>query len=204
MKIGFALITEKPFMNSVIQIENRFHRESRFFDRLGAEHNLPHTTLFQGEMDNTIDYRHIARQIAAHLQQVLPDRRMVFSDVVYVPEGWYFLECERSVGLMALHRYTLQLVTPHIILEPDRMSRNLDALPEQQKKAIELYGYRYAADAFYPHITVGRTDGRQDSVLVTLNGAFKELNRDTVIERVTVYKMGNNGTHESTLYQVEL
>lgn len=204
MKIGFALICQSPFFEEVIKIENQIHQSAGFFDSLGANINLPHTTLFQGEMDDTIDYAEIAKKIALETKRLIPNLKITFSKVVYVPEGWYFLECEKTEALQRLHNFTLKLVEPYIVLTEGRLKRNTRNMPRNQIDALKNYGYRYAGSAFHPHITVGRATEKNEDVILKLNNAFGALDKNTSIGRITVYKMGNNGTHESTLHEILL
>lgn len=204
MKIGFALITDSPFFDRVIDLEHAFHDEARFFDSLGSEKNLPHTTLFQGYMDDSIDYRAIADMTAKGFVRLVPDRIVRFKDIVYVPEGWYFLECVPDVRLNELHSLVLSAVKPFIQLDPARMDRNMEVLSPEELEGVRVYGYRYAAKAFYPHITIGRSRALDEPILKAMNEAVDRIERKTFFSRVTVYKMGNNGTHEATLYEVRL
>lgn len=203
MKIGFALITAPPFFNRLIELENRCHNLCGFYDRLGKTKNLPHTTLFQGNLRETCPYEDIAEEIAASLrkQQLY---RVTFSRVVYVPEGWCFLECVNTPELAALHRKTLALAEPYIVLPHDTGSENMSVMSACQQHAIRHYGYRYAGEAFYPHITLGRTTGEEERVTELLNRETAQLGKEAMIDRVTVYGMGNNGTHAETLYKIKV
>ena len=204
MKIGFAIITDSPFFEQIIAFEHHFHVEGGFFDSLGSEKNLPHTTLFQGDMDEAIDYRSIADIIAEKFVRLLPDRVIAFDKIVYVPEGWYFLECRRDPPLFELHEEVLKLVRPHIHLDPARLDRDTGVMTREQIRGVQVYGYRYAGKAFYPHITIGRTLKESAPLLFRMNAALDKIERTSCISRITVYRMGPNGTHESTLYQVQL
>lgn len=200
MKIGFAILVSDPLFGGVIDIENAFHDRAGFFDRLSQDGNLPHTTLFQGEMRDDINFEVVADAIENHIVHG-SQRTMQFTHISYVPEGWYFLDCVKTQFLTELHMLTLEMVKPFIILDENRMKRNTSSMPQNQIYALEKYGYRYSETAFYPHITIGRNNGCDEVLLNDLNESFQKLNLCVPMKYVTVYKMGNNGTHSQTLYK---
>lgn len=60
-------------------------------------------------------------------------------------------------------------------------------------------------EAFLPHITIGRSVSKeQDIIMQLLTTKFQELPRDVEIERLTVYRMGENGVHAETLDEIWL
>ncbi|MEN8908141.1 MAG: hypothetical protein ABF289_19480 [Clostridiales bacterium] len=71
-------------------------------------------------------------------------------------------------------------------------------LNDNEKNYYKNYSYRYLLKGYIPHITLFR-DEKLDiqSFLKELNNEFKRLfELKTNIERLTVYKMGKNSTHE--------
>ena len=203
MKIGFALIAENTFVNQIVALEREFHDKAGFSDILGTVNNLPHTTLFQGEMRVNIDYREIAEHIASEYLKLSKTRTLRFTHVKYVPHGWYFLLCRKSKVLSALHYQVLSKVEPYIVLPKERFEGTKD-LPKAQREAIRNYNYRYAGEAFYPHVTIGRSAVKSDTVLNEMNLALNQIELSPRVERVTVYKMGINGVHETTLFEVKI
>lgn len=205
MNIGFALITNSPFFDKIIEMENKYHDTAGFHNTLGSENNLPHITIFQGTMSEYINYQKIANQLAIKYKSICSENTLDFNDVVYVPEGWYFYECQTTEVLTQLHNCCLSLVKDYIVLNPNRLERNLSALTNDQISGIRDYGYRYAGKAFYPHITIGRTSSKKDEALLReFKSAFHSFTKTTSIRRITVYEMGPDGTHASTLYEVNL
>ena len=105
---------------------------------------------------------------------------------------------------MSLHNKVLNEVTPYIILPEDRLKRNLEDLPKNQQEAIKNYNYRYAGDAFCPHITIGRSTSKNETILKEMNMAICNFDLSPYVEKVTVYQMGTNGTHKNTLYEIAM
>lgn len=203
MKIGFAIVMASPFFDKIISIQNTIAARYPFRDLLGAEHNLPHTTLFQGSFSESINYQEIADRAAEKLSLLLPDKMISFTDVIYKAEGWYFFMIEKTPELQQLHELVLSEIMPDLILDPDRMNRNISGLSEDEIAGIQNYGYRYSGAAFFPHITIGRTAaGRNEDLLNELNTVLRP--ESASIGRITVYRMGPDGTHADTLYEINL
>lgn len=205
MKIGFALITKAPFFNEIVRIENEVHDICGFMNKLGLVKNIPHTTLFQGSFSEQVDYKSILKEIKKYFCDSNQDKKLHFDEVIYVPEGWYFYACKKTDRLQELHNMTLELCKKDIVLEADRLANRFLNLPQIQIDGIAKYGYRYSEEAFLPHITIGRSVSKeQDIIMQLLTTKFQELPRDVEIERLTVYRMGENGVHAETLDEIWL
>lgn len=202
MKTGFAIVAEEAFINQIVTLEHEFHESAGFYDSLGTTYNLPHTTLFQGEMRDEINYKEIANDIAREYIKLSTSLILHFTEIKYVPSGWYFLLCLKSKELLALHNYVLKRVEPYLILPEDRMKRDFSDLTKAQREAIFNFNYRYAGKAFCPHVTIGRSTGRNKIILSKMNSFISTFNLSPYTNRITVYNMGRNGTHENTLYEV--
>ena len=203
MNIGFALVTGNPFFDSVVDLENEIHEICGFHNKLERANNIPHTTIFQGSFEEHTDYSAILRDIREYYVGNASDLRLHFREVVYVPHGWYFYMCKKTEELEKLHCFTLGRCKEYIALSPDRMNRNMDDLTPNQISGIETYGYRYSANAFSPHITLGRNDGEEnEEQIAMLNEKLSEIPADPLIERITVYRMGKDGMHAETLDEV--
>lgn len=205
MKIGFALVTEDSFLKDVVQIVNEKSAEFAFLNTLGVQNNLPHTTIFQGNFCDDFDYRQSADDIALSCLN-LGIRELEFTNVGYESQGWYFWFCRKTDKLQFLHNKTLDDIKDAVLLDPDRMKQCMDGIPPYQQGNICLYGYRYARSAFRPHITLGRTDGNTEhrEIIASLENEMKYIPNKARIARVTVYRMGDNGTHAETLDEVHL
>lgn len=204
MKIGFALIPQDCIVEQIINFEKRFHDSGDFSHSLGTESNLPHITLFQGEMDEMFDYVAMADSLSKFFIEQELSPIVNFSKIVYVEKGWYFLMCDSSDFLLSMHNFVLRHIEPYIVLPQDRMERNIAGLTKNQYEAILRYNYRYAAEAFCPHITIGRSTQKDTLLLKNMNEDFSKMFKSSMISKITVYKMGQNGTHESTLYEIKI
>ena len=203
MNIGFALVTGDPFFGNIVDLENELHETCGFRNKLERVNNIPHTTIFQGSFEENTDFSAILRDIREYFVGNASDFRLHFQDVVYVPHGWYFYMCQKTEELERLHCFTLGRCKEYITLSADRMNRDMNDLTKNQISGIEKYGYRYSANAFSPHITLGRTDGEERQDIVTLlNEQMSRIPKDPYIERITVYAMGKDGMHSETLDEV--
>lgn len=200
MNIGFALVTGNPFFEGIVDLENEIHVTCGFHNRLERKNNIPHTTIFQGSFEDNTDYSAILRDIREYYVSNSTDLKLHFQGVQYVPQGWYFYMCQKTEELKRLHCFTLGRCKEYIALSPGRMNRNMYYLTKDQISGIENYGYRYSANAYAPHITMGRNDGemKEDQVAM-LNKKLSSLLADPVVERITVYRMGEDGMHAETL-----
>jgi hypothetical protein len=203
MNIGFALITSNPFFREFTNVENEVHEICGFHNKLEQINNIPHTTLFQGTFENNTDYVTIVNSIRDFFLSNAKDFELHFQKAVYIPQGWYFYTCAITDELQMLHEYTLKQCKEHIILSEDRLNRNLEDLTKAQVEGIKNYGYRYSEKAFFPHITIGRTDGdKNEEYLELLNLKLSKLPKNVPIEKITVYRMGKDGMHAETLAEV--
>lgn len=204
MNIGFALIVGSPLLEEIIKLENGVHDQAGFYNTLGPQHCMPHTTIFQGTFVDDVPYIEIADEIANYYRRNIKNFIPTFTRIVYVPSGWYFYECEKKPSLQLLHNYTCKCIKPFLALDSARMSRDLSYLTMDQIKGIEEYGYRYSGNAFYPHITIGRRSGEDIQILRALNSGLEKLTKNVPFTRLTVYQMGPNGTHLNTLHEIIL
>lgn len=205
MNIGFALITSSSFLNKLINIENKVHDKYDFQNKLGLTTNLPHITIFQGSFVENTNYSLILKNIKEYYINNTTNHTLSFDKVVYVPHGWYFYICKKAKELQNLHMFTLNLCKDYLSLQPDRMNINLNNLTKEQINGMKKYGYRYSENAFYPHITLGRNNnGCNESIIKELNDKLSLLNTTVPIDKITVYRMGENGTHAETLDEIAI
>lgn len=212
MNIGFALILGESLFEAIIQMENQIHSQAKFHNSLSNENNLPHTTIFQGCFSDYVPYVAIAKQLASYYKKEVESYRKetglnycpTFSFVDYVEKGWYFYECIKNSVLQNLHDFTCTKVKPYLVLKPERMEQDTSFLSPMQIQGLEKYGYIYSGEAFRPHVTIGRADGFDETILKILNVKSESLPKQVPFTRLTVYEMGPDGTHKNTLFEIEL
>ncbi len=202
MKIGFAIIPEESFLSQIIELENEYNKKLQFKHSLGLSKNLPHITLFQGEFPEDLNYIEIVHLLYEKIKGFHKPLNVEFKKIEYIEKGWFFLVCNKTDSLTLLHLYLLEYLSKYVILPKDRLdNKEREHLTNLQYEAIVKYNYRYAGDAFFPHITIGRSLKNNDVVLKEINNDFMKLNNFSKISRVTAYKMGDDGVHEETLYE---
>ncbi len=210
--IGFALIFDDDMTRFIVETENAMHDEMGFFDRLGAETNLPHLTLFQGSFTDDTPIRTLTETVAERLSLSDSGGIVELTDVTYKPDGWWFWLARRETWLIRLHEFTLGLsfeyLDPCALREhgegkdaPPMPGRN-PVVERAERRGSETYGYRYAADAHLPHVTIGRNGGWDYRTQKRLRKALGRKKAE--VRAVTCYRMGSNGTHAETLCRKEI
>lgn len=204
MQIGFALITDQSYIDLLVPIANEIGEEFGFRNRLGTTENIPHVTIFQGTFCDDFDYQ-AALEHAEGKRKSLGISEMLFTGVGYEPQGWYFLNCQNSSGypFQKLHDAVLDDIEKDIALDPKRMEQDMTGFPGYQREMIKQYGYRYSRMAYRPHITIGRTvDIMNPEILKTVGAKLRGTPAIVPIQKIDVYKMGENGVHAETLAEI--
>lgn len=204
MKIGFALIPASPCFDKIVNAKNKLHDIVSFRNKLKFNANIPHLTLFQGTFVDSTDYVSIANKLFTHYLEKCSDHYLHFESIQYVPHGWYFYVCKKTAELNLLHHITLTECKAHLILESDRLDRNLCDFSSEKIAGIHNYGYRYSADAFFPHVTLDRTRGSlKPEILHLFEKELSPVALDVPVQKLTLYKMGIDGAYEKTLYECQ-
>jgi len=203
MKIGFAIIPNSPMFEQIIEISNLLG-EGKFFNSLGKNENLPHITLFQGEFGDEFDYKMVLNLIHSEFKDWLFSGEILFKNLEYVPNGWYFYMCDSCANLTKMHEFCLNLIKDSIILNSERLNRDLSDLSKSEIDSLKKFGYRYAANSYKPHITIGRSNEKSEKMVDALNMELNKFPKTSKIGKLTVYEMGENGTHKSTLSEIKI
>ena len=77
MKIGIALITESPFFEEIVKIENEVHDICGFSNKLEVYNNIPHTTLFHGTFQDDTDYEFILHKLKNYYMEKVQGKRQL-------------------------------------------------------------------------------------------------------------------------------
>lgn len=201
MRIGFALIPDKKTQEKIREVTNILIRQGIFYTKFGTMYNLPHVTLFQGDFDSNFNYKGVVDQLA---EQKIKNQ-ITFDRILYMDHGWYFYEVKEEKWLKDLHIYLLDIVKDDIRLINVHKKLKDGKMSPKQKESIRKYNYRYAGDAYLPHLTLGRYDnGYNFDVMLYLDNNLAKILKEAKIEKITAYEIGPNGSHKRTLYEVEL
>lgn len=201
-KIGFALIPDQETLKNIISTEDELSKKYHFTSKLGFDHNLPHVTIFQNTFDDKIPYETILNKVAVEFTR-LNIGTIHFSDVIYEYGGWYFYLLQKTDKLQELHEYALYHTRDYIVDKPIYAD---ESLPYWQQKGILDYGYRYAGEAYMPHVTLSRTaeNKHNQAIIEDYKERLSAFPKEAQIQKLTAYKMGENGTHAETLGEVVL
>lgn len=206
MKIGFALIPSNPILTTLITTQNHLVPSCHFQDNLDANQNLPHLTLFQGDMRDNIPYRTIADSLFEQYEN--EPFLLRTKSIKYVPQGWYFLMLKSNSDLTLLHYSCVYFCYSYLTFSDQKEQLDhlqQDQLTKQQIHSILNYSYRYVGNAYAPHITIGRNVEEYPPILLTqCQSAFQSFPTSFYPGQLTVYQMGDNGAYEETLYSKTL
>lgn len=215
MEIGFALLPDKEFIEQLVNIEHRQHNTLGFTDYLGFETNVPHMTLFQGNLVNNLNCEDVVNKIVS-LIRTMDYKQVEMGSPEYFPKGWYFYLAKKSPQLINIHLETLELCKKNIILDPMRITKEPCATANQYDK-LQKYGFKYAEEEFIPHIVIGRTpvklfeyenditnELRRQLAIGSLKDALKDIRNPFDIESVICYQLGSNGVCERIIFKEDV
>lgn len=202
IQIGFALIPEQKIIKNIVEAENDLQEKFAFTSTLGIAQNIPHITIFQNTFDDKIPYNTLLAKFAVEFTRLQIDK-MRFEEIAYEYGGWYVQLLQRTDKLQELHEYALYHTKDYIAGKPDSADENL---PYWQQKGLLEWGYRYAGEAYMPHITLARAteNKRNDEIITAFEERLAKTPKETRIQKLTAYRMGENGTHAETLGEVIL
>lgn len=194
--VGIAIVFDEVFTATVAERQNRLVDEFNLQPPLSTVVNLPHITLLQiaGASEDGIE---ASRQAIAEIAGKVRPFPIHLESVVYQPEGWYFWVAARDDRLRALHDHFFDALKSHLH-PPSAQKKGIESYSAAERSAYTLYGYRYIGEAFFPHVTVGRSaSGYSEVALLRCRQIFEATT--VVPARITLYKQGENGSHSATL-----
>ena len=119
--------------------------------------------------------------------------------------GWYFYEVKNEKWLNDLHLNLLELIKNDIKLINIHKRLKDGKMSKIQAESIKKYNYRYAGDAYLPHLTLGRYDnGYNFNLMLYLDNNLTKSIKEVSVSKITAYEVGPNGSHKKTLYEIEL
>lgn len=199
--LGIALIFNHKLNARIIAKQSIILQNFSLKPVLSSYNFLPHITLLQinqVSIENLSKMSDILRELVVH-QSSFPIK---MESIVYKPEGWYFWQALKNDILQNLHFKILNSFKNYI--PPSYETNiNLNYYSQAERESYLNFGYRYAAEAFYPHITIGFLDlGYSDKLLKASRSIFS--NEIIYPSHLTLYKQGINGAHEKTLARYTL
>ncbi|MBI3305358.1 2'-5' RNA ligase family protein [Candidatus Parcubacteria bacterium] len=157
---------------------------------LGFERYPPHITLYQAS------FRLDPGSLGSHLQKIewWPAYSVAVSGLEIFAESFIFADLQSSPELMAMHQSVVCALAPHRAQDEAPAARqSLTGLSIRETENIKQFGYPFCGDAFWPHITLGRTvsrvgRGELDAIL-----AGCPPPRETTFQRLMLYVGGPDG-----------
>jgi 2'-5' RNA ligase len=203
MNIGFAFIPEKTFLKKLVEYQNKITGEYNLKPVLSLENNLPHITIIQGSFVEDFDYKYYLELLFNLFRESKNDSNLKFDRVQYEDIGWYFLMIQNPEFIKNIHNEFFENVKFHMCNKLNTPENTINYLNETQKQYYLNYSYRYLLDQYIPHVTLFRDESlNREGFLNKLNTEMKFIfDEITKVERLTVYKMGENGSHSETLLE---
>lgn len=200
-RIGFVLIPEQKTLEKIVDIETRTQKKFPSIQKQGQDSH-PYITIFQNTFMDNIPYSTLLAKIAIEFTRLQIDR-LQFGDVIYEPDGMYYKLLQKTDKLQELHEYAIYHTKKYIT---DISSSTDQKLPYWQKIGLLEYGYRYAGEAYMPHITIAKTpeSTRNDRIIESLKNSLKGLPKETEIQKIAACRIDKDGTYLETLSEIIL
>lgn len=206
-RMGVGLIPDAHTCATLVGIRSMLTDYGVTGPLLGIDTNLPHVSLFQGEFSHAFEPWRVLEALQSYVRSSEVRMSMSWRCVTYYPVDWLFLLCDVTEELREAQRVVLDELEPHLLEDTIDSSRRLNGLTAAERESYSRYGYRYVGDAFLPHVTLGRvTEERASRAVAAAQAAVVagRLSAPSRLGSATVYMMGPDGAHESTVHEVPL
>ena len=204
--LGMALVPRADYIDAAIALQRRVGAGACLEPALSADGNLPHVTVYQGPLHDSVDLEKILVSLKAELG-LASAISAAATEILYLPTGWIFLEVERAAVLEKLQVAALAAIEGGIDRAAIENSTEAAGYAGAHLENFRRYGYRFVGEAFLPHITLGRLDGDSGEEMAALASspvALEPGENDWVFDRLTFYEIGDHGAHAAKLAQVRL
>jgi 2'-5' RNA ligase len=207
MKIGIALVPSVEAIASLVELQKEIIHICPLRPLLGTEFNLPHITLLQGRFRKPINWDSLISELRDYCREQKYSLEFKGAGLEYKPPGWYFLTLRPNILFAEAHRFVFEHLKDSMFLTEEDWQKDTSGYTPLEKSNYLRYGYRYIGDAFHPHITLGRSIDKSrmcdEANLIHLVELFT-ANSISTIQKITIYEMGENGSHSATLYCVDI
>lgn len=204
--LGMALVPRADYIDAAIALQRRVGAGAHLEPVLSAEGNLPHVTVYQGPLYDSVDLEKILTALKADLGLASPIS-VAATEILYLPTGWIFLELERAAVLENLQVAALTALEGGIDRAAIDNSTEAAGYAGLARENFHRYGYRFVGEAFLPHITLGRLAGDSFAAMEAMASSpvgLRPEENDWVFDRMTFYEIGDHGSHAAKVAEVRL
>ncbi|MCC5619907.1 hypothetical protein [Nostoc sp. CHAB 5715] len=207
MKVGVAMVPSAQVNQYLVELQKEVMSFCSLRPLLGTEFNLPHITLLQGRFKNNFNWLNLISDLRDYCTQQKYSLEFKLSELEYQPPGWYFLTLSPNIMFCEAHRFVFEQLKDSMYLTQEDRQKDTTNYSNLEKENYCKYGYRYIGDVFHPHITLGRSIDKsriQDEADMINTVKVFTSNIVGTIQKITIYEMGENGSHANTLYYVNI
>lgn len=181
---GFALLPDWESTKAIIEFQESLRDVAG--PKLGHYENQPHVSLFQGMYSDDFDPAPILDWAGLFLRDGLAAN---YKDFSLEPGGWAFANLTPFEQLTSLH-YLIAGASAQAMIAPPKTA-GMELWKPQEQDAFENHGYRYALNAYQPHVTVGYAECLSARSL----RSFEELlqAKSLRFDRIAFYLAGARG-----------
>ncbi|WP_238360735.1 DUF1045 domain-containing protein [Iningainema tapete] len=200
------MVPSAETIESLVELQTKLLHICPLSPLLGTEQNLPHITLLQGRFRNPIDWVRLICELRDYCREQKYSLEFKDAKLEYKPPGWYFLTLNHPIFYEA-HKFVFERLQDLIFLTEEDRQKDTSNYSPLEKHNYLSYGYRYILDAFHPHITLGRSlDCSRIRDEENLRHLIKSFTSNFIgtIQMITIYELGENGSHAHTLYYVNI
>lgn len=181
---GFALLPDWESTKVIMEFQESLRDVTG--PTLGHYENLPHVSLFQGMYIDDFDPAPVLDWARLFLGDELAAN---YQDFTLEPGNWAFANLVPFEQLTSLH-YLAAGASAHAMTAPPQTA-GMELWKPQERLAFDNHGYRYALNAYQPHVTVGYAERLSSHSL----RSFEELllAKPLRFDRIAFYLAGARG-----------
>ena len=155
--VGLGLIPDESIVTALITFRQRWEG-SIGGPMLGTQSNIPHISMYQFPSDDPANLL-IPESLGPPTGSFLH-----WTQLAYQPVGWIFANVAREDWIDNYQALVVQSLLPQLDHRLLQEKEELVGYSDKEKENYLRFGYKYVADEFRPHVTLGRTNDNQTSV----------------------------------------